>query len=65
MADPVIPNPNVADRANSTWWTSPIGVGAVGPNPVFLSDLPTSDPGVAGQLYIDTENGNVVTESQG
>jgi hypothetical protein len=62
MAAPVITNPSVADRALSTWWAAPIGVGTVLPNPVFLSDLPTSDPHVAGQLW---NNAGVVTESTG
>lgn len=51
MADPVIANPNVSDRHNTYWWAGPIGTGVVLANPVFLSDLPTSDPGVDGQLY--------------
>lgn len=62
MAAPVITNPNVADRSNSSWWVAPIGVGTVIPNPVFMSDLPTSDPAVAGQLWNDS---GVVTESAG
>jgi hypothetical protein len=62
MADPVIANPNVSDRSNTTWWAAPIGVGVVLANPVFMSDLPTSDPLVAGQLY---NNSGVVTESTG
>ncbi len=62
MAAPVIANPNVADRALSTWWVAPIGVGAVLPSPVFMSDLPTSNPAVAGQLW---NNAGVVTESTG
>jgi hypothetical protein len=62
MAAPVITNPNVADRSNSAWWVAPIGVGTVIPNPVFMSDLPTSDPAVAGQLWNDS---GVVTESAG
>lgn len=62
MANPVIANPNVAERHNSYWWTAPIGVGTVNPNPVFMSDLPTTDPLVAGQLW---NNSNVVTESAG
>jgi len=61
MAAPVITNPNVADRSLSTWWTAPIGVGTVDSNPVFLSDLPTSDPGIPGALFIG-DNG-VVTQS--
>lgn len=52
MAD--IPNPNVADRSNGNWWAAPIGVGTVLPAPVIASQLPTSDPSVAGELYDDT-----------
>lgn len=63
MAAPVINNPNVADRALSTWWTAPIGVGTVNTNVVYLSDLPTSDPAIAGALFIGA-NG-VVTQSDG
>jgi hypothetical protein len=44
-------NPNVSDRHNTSFWTAPIGLAAVTETPVFLSDLPTSDPAVAGQLY--------------
>lgn len=62
MAAPVVANPNVADRSLSLWWTAPIGVGTVNPNPVYLSDLPTADPQVAGQLY---NASGVVTQSQG
>jgi len=62
MAAPIITNPNVADRSNSYWWVAPIGVGTVLPNPVFMSDLPTSDPLVDGQLYND---GGVPTISGG
>lgn len=62
MAAPVITNPNVAQRHLSTYWVAPIGVGAVLPNPVFLSDLPTDDPHVAGQLW---NSSGVVTESVG
>lgn len=65
MADPVIANPNVSDRHNTNWWAAPIGNGTVVPNPVYLSDLPTTDPAVAGQLWCDTANSNVVKESQG
>ncbi len=64
MAAPVIANPNVADRANSSCWAAPIGVNVVLPNPVFMSDLPTADPHVAGQLWADATT-HVVTESQG
>lgn len=62
MAAPVIANPNVAQRSDQTWWVAPIGLGAVAPNPVYLSDLPTSDPGVAGQLY---NASGTVMQSQG
>lgn len=62
MAAPVLVNPNVAQRADQTWWVAPIALGAAIPSPVFLSDLPTSDPHVAGQLYNAT---GVVTQSQG
>lgn len=62
MAAPVIANPNVADRSDSRIWVAPIGVGAVIPNPVFMSDLPTSNPAVPGQLW---NNAGVVTESTG
>jgi len=62
MAAPVITNPNVAQRSSSSWWTAPIGVGTVETNPVYLSDLPTADPHVAGQLW---NNSGVVTQSAG
>jgi hypothetical protein len=62
MAAPVIANPSVAQRHDQTWWCAPIGLGAVLPSPVFMSDLPTADPLVAGQLY---NNNKVVTESTG
>jgi len=62
MAAPVITNPNVAQRSNSSWWTAPIGVGTVETNPVYLSDLPTADPHVAGQIW---NNSGVVTQSAG
>lgn len=62
MAAPVIANPNVADRSNSSIWVAPIGVGTVIPNPVYASDLPTADPAVAGQLW---NNAGVITESAG
>jgi len=64
MAAPVITNPSVSQRSLSTWWTAPIGVGAVNPNPVFFSDLPTADPHVAGQVWADPTT-HVITESQG
>jgi len=32
---------------------------------VYIPNLPTSDPGVVGQLWIDTENGDVLKVSQG
>lgn len=62
MAAPVVANPSVANRSDSKWWTAPIGVGTVGTNAVFLSDLPTADPLVAGQLW---NNSGVVTQSAG
>jgi len=62
MAAPVITNPNVAQRSNSSWWVAPIGVGTVESNPVYLSDLPTADPHVAGQIW---NNSGVVTQSAG
>jgi hypothetical protein len=65
MAVQTITNPSVAQRSLSTWWTAPIGVGTVDSNPVFLSSLPTTDPLVPGQLWVDTANANAVKESQG
>ena len=65
MAAPIITNPNVADRHNSSIWTAPIGVGTVNTNAVYMSDLPTADPLVAGQLWVDSTNGYAVIESQG
>ena len=62
MAAPVITNPNVAQRSNGYWWDAPIGVGVVNSNPVFLSDLPTADPHVDGQLW---NNSGVITQSAG
>lgn len=62
MAAPIITNPSVSQRHLSTWWTAPIGVGVVGSNPVYLSDLATADPHVAGQLW---NNAGVVTQSAG
>ncbi len=62
MAAPVIANPSVAQRHDQTWWTAPIGLGAVVPNPVFLSDLPTADPHVAGRVWA---NSGVLTISAG
>ena len=55
-------NPSVADRAESTWWTAPIGVGTSDTAPVYMADLPTADPHVLGQLW---NSGNVVTVSAG
>lgn len=65
MAAPIIANPNVAQRHDQTWWAAPIGLGMVTPNPVFASDLPTTDPAVAGQLWQDPTANNVIKESQG
>lgn len=61
MANPVIANPNVANRHDTTFWAAPIGVGVALPNPVYLSDLPTANPNVPGQLW---NNSGVVTQSQ-
>ena len=55
-------NPNVADRANSTWWTAPIGVGTSETSAIYMADLPTADPHVVGQLY---NADGVVTVSDG
>jgi len=62
MAAPVVANPSVANRSASTWFAAPIGVGTVVANAVFLSDLPTADPHVAGQLW---NSSGVVTQSAG
>ena len=55
-----IANPNIEDRHDTTYWAAPIGVGVVLPNPVFISDLPTVNPNVPGQLW---NNAGVVTQS--
>ena len=47
-----VPNPSVAQRAQNTWWTAPIGVGTVNPSLVYLADLPTADPHSVGALYL-------------
>lgn len=64
MAD--ITNPNVEDRSDTQSWTGPIGNGTVLTGPIFLqggtAELPTSDPAVAGQLWL---NSNVLTVSAG
>lgn len=60
MAAPVVSNPSIANRHDSKWWSSPIGVGVVNSNPVLVSDLPTSDPAIVGALW---RNGQVVTVS--
>lgn len=62
MAAPIITNPNVAQRHDTTFWAAPIGVGVALANPVYTSDLPTADPHVAGQLW---NNAGVITESAG
>lgn len=62
MAAPIVANPSVANRHDSKWWTAPIGVGVVDPSAVFLSDLPTANPVVAGQLW---NNAGVITQSAG
>ena len=62
MAAPTIANPNVADRSNSIWFAAPIGVGVVLSSPAYTSDLPTTDPLVAGELYNVSK---VITESTG
>jgi hypothetical protein len=36
-----------------------------GASVVKLTNLPTSDPHVVGQLWVDTANGNVIKVSQG
>jgi hypothetical protein len=55
-------NPSVSERALSTWWTAPIGVGTSDTSPVYLADLPTADPHVVGQCW---NNSGVVTVSAG
>lgn len=60
MAD--VPNPNLAQRNNTQFWTAPMGLSAVTESAVFISDLPTTDPAVVGQLYSDSQ---VVTVSAG
>lgn len=64
MAD--ITNPSVADRSDTKTWTGPIGNGTVLTGPIYLqggaTELPTADPGVAGQLWL---NSNVLTVSAG
>jgi hypothetical protein len=62
MAAPVLPILNIANRHDQTWYAGPLSIGIALPSPVFTSDLPTSDPLVAGQLY---NNAKVVTESTG
>lgn len=63
MANPT--NPSVAQRSESYWWSAPIGVGTVESSPVFMGDLPTTDPLVVGQLWCDTANSNEVKASAG
>ena len=64
MAD--ITNPSVADRSDTKTWTGPIGNGTVLTGPIFLQGgtdvLPTADPAVAGQLWLDS---GVLTVSAG
>lgn len=60
MANPT--NPSVAQRAESLWWSAPIGVGVVESSPVFMGDLPTADPHVVGQIWL---NAGVFTVSAG
>lgn len=60
MANPA--NPSVANRHDSKWWTAPIGVGTVETSPVFMGDLPTADPHVVGQIWL---NAGVFTVSAG
>lgn len=44
--------PDVADRHNNTFWTGPNwDAGTKVVNPVFIDDLPTTDPHVEGQLW--------------
>lgn len=64
MAD--ITNPSVADRSDTKTWTGPIGNGTVLTGPIYLQGgtdvLPTSNPNVAGQLWL---NSGVLTVSAG
>jgi hypothetical protein len=57
-----IANPNVADRADQSFWVAPIGLPVIEAAPVYVSSLPTSDPLVIGQLW---SNSGVVTASGG
>lgn len=62
-------NPNVPARSDQEHWTGPIGNGTVLTPPVTLpevvfSNLPTADPGVAGQIYVDATT-FALTVSQG
>lgn len=55
-----IANPNIPDRHDQRFFTGPIGNGTVLTAPVFISDLPTVNPNVPGQLW---NNAGVVTQS--
>jgi hypothetical protein len=58
-----VPNPDVSQRSNQTFYTGPIQAdGTRLVQPIFVSDLPTADPAVAGQLWNDA---GVVTVSAG
>jgi hypothetical protein len=61
-----ITNPSVDERSDTKHWTGPIGNGTVLTGPIYLQGaaavLPTSDPAVAGQLWL---NSNVLTVSAG
>lgn len=61
MAAPTTTNPGVVDRSSTAFFAAPIGLNVVLENPVFLSDLPTVNPAVPGQLW---NNAGVVTQSQ-
>lgn len=58
-----VPNPDIPDRSNNTFYTGPIQTdGTRLVQPIYVSDLPTADPAVAGQLWSDA---GVVTVSAG
>lgn len=57
-----IANPNIPQRHDQRFFTGPIGNGTVITSPVYIDDLPTTNPNVAGQLW---NNSGVVTESAG
>jgi hypothetical protein len=49
-----IDNPNIPDRSNTNFFTGPIGAGTVLTAPIFVEgDLPTADPLVEGQVWLD------------